>query len=133
MPIQEKVDSICVPACIGRILGKIASGFSDFTAEQWMVWTIVHSPFVLKDILPQEHYSMWCTFSLSCSLFCRPYIHHTELVKADELMMKFCTMFERIFGPQYVAHTRSSSTMYWRCGGLSILSGAFHLKDTMAS
>ena len=67
-----------------------------------MVWTIVYSPFVLKEILPQDHYSMWCLFSLSCSLFCRPYVHHTELIKADELMMKFCTMFERIFGPECV-------------------------------
>ena len=31
--IQEKMDSITVPAHIGRLPGKIASGFLGFTAE----------------------------------------------------------------------------------------------------
>lgn len=100
--IQDKMDSISVPARVGRLPGKIASGFSDFTAEQWMAWTIIYSPFVLKDFLPPDHFKMWCFFSLSCSLFCRPYLHRAELEEADKLMMKFCTTFERIFGPDCV-------------------------------
>ncbi len=44
--IQEKIDSVLVPARIGRLPGKIASAFSGFTAEQWMLWVIVYSPFV---------------------------------------------------------------------------------------
>lgn len=97
--IQEKVSSLSVPARIGRLLGKIASGFAGFTAEQWMAWTIIFSPYVLKDFLPKEHYDMWCMFSLSCSLFCRPFI---QLMKADELIMKFCKCFEQVFGKEYV-------------------------------
>ena len=38
--IQDVVDSISVPPQIGRLPEKIASGFSGFTAEQWMAWTI---------------------------------------------------------------------------------------------
>ena len=45
---------------------------------------------------------MWCLFSLSCSLFCRPFIHCSELIKADELMMKFCNKFEQVFGKEHV-------------------------------
>ena len=67
-----------------------------------MVWTIVFSPYVLKDYLPSQHYSMWCTFSLSCSLLCRPFIQHAELVEADELLMNFCEMFEQLFGKEHV-------------------------------
>lgn len=67
-----------------------------------MSWTILYSPFVLKDFLPTEHYVMWCTFSLACSLFCRPFIHHTELLKADELILQFCEKFEAAFGKKYV-------------------------------
>ena len=58
LAIQEKMDTILVPAHVGRLPGKIASAFSGFTAEQWMVWTIIYSPFVLKDFLPPEHYDM---------------------------------------------------------------------------
>ena len=100
--IQDVVDSISVPPRIGRLPEKIASGFSGFTAEQWMAWTIIYSPFILKGVLPPEHYEMWCLFSQSCSLFCRPFIHHSELVKADELMMSFCKKFEVVFGKQEV-------------------------------
>ena len=39
--IQDVVDSISVPPRIGRLPEKIASGFSGFTAEQWMAWTII--------------------------------------------------------------------------------------------
>lgn len=103
--IQQKVDSLITPVHAGRLPGKIAtaSGFSGFTAEQWMIWTIVYSPFALKDILPSRHYEMWCTFSKSCSLLCRPFIHHTELKKADELMIQFCNSFENIFGKSCVS------------------------------
>ena len=96
--IQQKVGSLITPVHAGRLPGKICTvgGFSSLTAEQWMIWTIVYSPFVLKDILPHRHYEMWCTFSKSCSLMCRPFIHHTELKKADELMMQFCNSFENI-------------------------------------
>ncbi len=44
--IQEKIDSVQVLARIGRLHGKIASALSGFTAEQWMLWVIVYSPFV---------------------------------------------------------------------------------------
>lgn len=55
LAIQERVGDITVPAHVGRLPTKIASAFAGFTAEQWMLWTIVYSPFVLKDFLPTEH------------------------------------------------------------------------------
>ena len=67
-----------------------------------MTWTIVYSPFILKQFLPSEHYALWCLFSLSCSLFCRPFLHHTELVKADQLIMDFCVKFKQILGEEFV-------------------------------
>lgn len=33
--MQERIDAINLPANIGRVPGKVASGFSEFTAEQW--------------------------------------------------------------------------------------------------
>ena len=51
------MDSLITPVHTGHLPGKIAtsSGFSGFTVEQWMIWTIVYSPFALKGILPPRH------------------------------------------------------------------------------
>ena len=54
--VQEKVDATNSPANIERIPGQFSSGFSGFTAEQLMVWTVIYSPVVLYGILPREHY-----------------------------------------------------------------------------
>ena len=96
--IQNKMDLIEVPAHVGRLPDKISSSFSGFTAEQWMIWTIVYSPFVLRDFLPSEHFDMWCTFSNFCSILCRPFIHETEVAVADHLVLEFCHKFEQLFG-----------------------------------
>ena len=64
--VQTRVDSMRIPSDIGRIPRKIASSFGGFTAEQWKNWVIVYSMFALRGILPQEHYSCWQAFVLSC-------------------------------------------------------------------
>ena len=115
--VQQKMDSLIIPVYAGRLPSKIAtaSGFSGFTAEQWMIWTIVYSPFALKGILPPIHYEMWCMFSKSCSLLCRPFIHHTELKKADEQMMEFCNSFETNFGKSCVTPNVHLHGHLWKC------------------
>ena len=37
--IQNHVDSVCVPAGIGRLPLKVCSGFAGFTADQYKDWT----------------------------------------------------------------------------------------------
>ena len=98
--LQERMDAINPPANIGRIPCKISSGFAGFTAEQWMLWTILYSPVVLPDLLPHEHYTLWCIFSRACALLCRPYLHEREVDKADELLLSFCTGFEQLYGAE---------------------------------
>lgn len=98
--IQEKVDAMNSPGNIGRIPGKISSGFSGFTAKQLMVWTIMYSPVVLYGILPREHYEHWCVFSSACSYLCKPYISRREVNRADELLVKFCGEFEHLYGKE---------------------------------
>ena len=92
------MNSINPPASVGRIPYKISAGLAGFTAEQWMLWTILYSPIVLRDFLPLQHYTLWCTFSKACALLCRPYIHEAEVDKADELLLSFCTGFEQLYG-----------------------------------
>ena len=69
--IQARVDSIRAPSGIGRIPRKVSSSFGGFTAEQWKNWVIVYSMFALRCVLPQEHYSCWQAFVLSCFFLCR--------------------------------------------------------------
>ena len=96
--LQEEVNAINPPSNIRRIPSEISAGFIGFTAEQWMHWTIVYSPVVLRDLLPLEDYTFWCIFSKACSLLCRSYISESEVDRADERLHSVCCGFERRYG-----------------------------------
>ena len=64
--LQEMVDSFSFPNDIGRIPYKIASGFSDFTADQWRTWIVILSPVILKEILPPVHYRCCLLKPVTC-------------------------------------------------------------------
>ena len=98
--IQKQVDLVNLPACIGRIPGKIVHGFSDFTAEQWKTWKTVLSQYVFRDILLKEHYLLWCMFAQACSILYRPNIHVSHLQQADDLLIRFCTHSETLYGKE---------------------------------
>ena len=83
------MNSILPPRNVGRIPHKIAAGFSGFTAEQWMLWTVLYSPFVLCNKIPQES-DHWMLFSQACSLLCSQNIHVNEVDKTDQLLLTFC-------------------------------------------
>ncbi len=70
--IQELMDEINPPADIGRIPNKISAQFAGFTAEQWMMWTIVFSPFLFRGFLSRIFHSLVLVLkglfsSLSCT------------------------------------------------------------------
>lgn len=96
--IQDQVDNINPPSGIGRLPHKILSQFSGFTAEQWMLWTTLYSPLVLRGILPEEHYAHWCLFSQACSYLCSMHINEADVIKADELLLTFCKRFQELYG-----------------------------------
>ena len=68
--IQKRVDSFKTPTSLGRIPFKIASGFSNFSADQWKNWTLYFSLFALKGILPYNHYNLWHKYVKICHTFC---------------------------------------------------------------
>ena len=49
--IRNIVNFISVPPRIGRLPEKIASGFSGFTAKQWMAWTISLATRALRNVV----------------------------------------------------------------------------------
>ena len=96
--IQQSVDSFSVPSDIGRIPYKISSGFSSFKADQWRSLIIIYSPIVLKDILPSEHYEVWCIFVQACFLLCTRSISTNYVYLADKALVEFCTRFQHLYG-----------------------------------
>lgn len=91
--IQDQINDINPPPNIGRLPHKIAARFAGFTAEQWMIWTTVYSPFILRQYLPPEHYANWCLFAQACSLLCRPHVSRDSVNKADSMLLEFVKNF----------------------------------------
>lgn len=98
--IQEQVDKIKVPANVGRIPHKINSNFSGFTADQWKNWICVYSILCLKETLPSNHYECWSLFVDACFLLIQPSLSHQDLLKADEKLIEFCGVYERLYGKE---------------------------------
>ena len=98
--LQRKMDLIVPPAYTGRLPSKVEAGFAGFTAEQFMLWTTLYSPFVLRDFLPENLYSHWCLFSKACSILCKSCIKKDEVKTADKLLLEFCVGVETLYGYQ---------------------------------
>ena len=96
------VDKVCVPAGIGRIPHKIASGFSSFSADQWKNWTIYYSLIVLHNKLPKEHLECWRHFVLACRKLLSYKLSHVDIQLGDALLLQFCKRFERLYGKDSV-------------------------------
>lgn len=99
--IQDHVDCFVTPSDTGRIPGKIASGFSGFTAEQYRNWTLIFSLSALKDILPHQHFDCWHYFVKACYLVCRREISVEEVEEADGYLDLFCKKFEVLYSKKY--------------------------------
>ena len=96
--IQQLVDSFISPSDIGRIPLKIASGFSDFTADQWRNWIVYYSLPSLKPYLPVQHYNVWLLFVKACHLFCRRTISKFDV---EQAILQFCKSYVALYGKQY--------------------------------
>ena len=131
--IQEQINDINPPPKIGRLLHKICARFAGFTAEQWMLWTTVYSPFILRQFLPKDNYSNWCLCSQACSILCQPHIKLNDVLKADGLLNKFCQTFQDLYGPE-----ECTPNMHMHCHLKDCIVdvahfGAFLLKGTMVT
>ena len=114
--LQEKVDNMTPPPKVGRIPRKIQSGFSAFTADEWKNWIVLYSPYVLCDLLPERDYQCWCYFVESCQLVCQPLLNREQITLAHDLIVKFCSTYERLYGKDMC-----TPNMHMAC----------HLKDIM--
>lgn len=100
--LQEAVDSIHVPPSVGRILSKIASSFSSFTADQLKNWMSLFSQMVLIDKFPKNDIECWHHFVLATRLLCNPCITLNDINLADTLLVYFCKRVERMYGSDVI-------------------------------
>ena len=69
--LQQRVDSITAPPDIGRIPGKICSGFASFTADQWKNWVVYYT---LHDMLNDDVFECWRHFVQACRVILAKHI-----------------------------------------------------------
>ena len=96
--LEERVSRIQCPYDVGRIPLKISSGFSGFTADQWLNWTVVYSAVALKDIISQNHYNCWLLYVKACSMLCCKFIKKSDVITADQYLLQFCRNLEALHG-----------------------------------
>lgn len=87
-----------VPPHLGRLPKNISANYGTLTAEQWKNWTILYSLFALKDIIGDDHFRCWQTFTLACRYICKPILTEADIIKGDGLLLKFCREFQSLYG-----------------------------------
>ena len=90
--------------------------FTAFTADEWKNWITLYSPYILYGILPNADFECWCYFVEACQLVCQPIINTYQIVKSHDLLVRFCTTYEQLYGRE-----RCTPNMHMSC----------HLKDIM--
>ena len=100
--IEERINKLDVGTGFGRLPHKIVSNHGRYKASQWKNWTIIYSTYALHGVLSEEHLNCWHTFVMACRLLTVPVLSHTDLKKADMLLLKFCRQFEELYGKSEV-------------------------------
>ena len=96
--LQKAVDEFTIPSGFGRLPRKVESGFAHFKAEQWKNWILIYSIVCFKSVLTDSQYAMWLVFVQACSLLCSRIITQHGITLADELIHKYCCLFQEEFG-----------------------------------
>ena len=77
-------------------------GMSQLRAIDWMVWTMVLSPFVLWRNLAPDYLSHWMLFVRAVRLVVTPAIKRSDVETADKLFQEFIKGAPRLYGDDAV-------------------------------
>ena len=67
--------------------------------------------YALYGILPDSHLRVWERFVIACRLLCQPVITKQEIMKADTLIVNFCTGMEKLYGKQFLTCRQCASSL----------------------
>ena len=96
--IDRRISKFTVPNSIGRLPINIASNYGGFKAIQWLTWTTVYSPVVLKGIISDADLQCWLLFVRACAIISQRIVKQDDVATADLLLLNFCKKFEQLYG-----------------------------------
>ena len=96
--------SFVCPADVGRIPSKLASRFSDMTAEQWL------SLYTLKDVVSWRDYKCWHLFVKICCLLCQMTVTEANLHESEALLKQIWKAFVNLYGKEVNMHLHGHLT-----------------------
>jgi hypothetical protein len=96
--INRKISEVNVATDVGRIGSNNSSNYGMFTAQEWKNWMTIHSMYVLRGILPNDHLKVSEQFVVACRILCQQFITCDDVEKADTLLINFCQGFANIDG-----------------------------------
>lgn len=94
------VDSMELPADVGRIINKVSSKMARVTAAEWKTWTLVFSiPAFLAASIPDNVISLWATYVLSMRKLLVAMVHDDAILEGQ-----FCERFAAVFGEKFATY-----------------------------
>jgi Transposase family tnp2 len=102
--MEEKVNHIKLPADLGRIPNKIATGegFSGFTADQWKTFILVYATPLMWNILADYDREILCNFVRACFLLTSRIIGNNALNEAHSRLLRIALLIEEKYGPEFI-------------------------------
>lgn len=103
--MEKKAEKIKLPANMGRIPNKIATGngFSGFTADQWKTFILIYAIPLLWNLLSKSDQKILGNFVRACSLLVSRIINNDMLNEAHECLLKVAILIEKDYGPGMIS------------------------------
>jgi hypothetical protein len=102
--MEKRAKTIKIPADMGRIPNKIATGegFSGFTADQWKTFILIYAIPLMWDLLAEPDRKILGNFVRACSLLVCRIINYNALNEAHERLLKVALLIEENYGPERI-------------------------------
>jgi hypothetical protein len=102
--MEKRTNSIKVPADLGRIPHKIATGegFSGFTADQWKNFILIYAIPLMWDLLGDSDQEILNNFVRACSLLVCRIIDDNVLNEAHYRLLSVARLIEENYGPELI-------------------------------
>jgi len=102
--MEKQAKKICVPANLGRIPYKIATGesFSGFTADQWRSFIMIYATPIMWDLLDEGDRKILANFVRACFLLVPRIINNDALNEAHIRLLSVAKLIEAHYGPEFI-------------------------------
>jgi hypothetical protein len=102
--MEKRAKTIQIPADLGRVPNKIATGegFSGFTADQWKTFILIYAIPLMWDLLAEPDRKILGNFVRACSLLVCQIIDYNTLNEAHERLLKVARLIEENYGSEMI-------------------------------